>query len=346
MIRKHARPALALLLALLLCAATACGSTTQDDGFGSTAAGMTEATEPQALSFGERCENAVATVITASDFQESGTFFRFGGILSAIAEAGCPTPDCALFGGDYSIETGVDPDNHIRLIREELSDAYPGFMQENAIFIQGNHDKASAELTTTGAHDMGSFVVYAINEDDFPSGQSAQDVQDALRDLGTYLSGMVEAGDLRPVLVATHVPLHHNGRHDNGCAKYLVDMLNHYGRDLDIIFLFGHNHSGTYDDDIGGSVNLIGRGETMRVQLPGQEYTQLSSNFVEVTLNFTYLNYGYVGYSNNTTVNALTVGVIQICPNSIEITRFTTEGEYSHDSFPLMHPLYQQQKAA
>lgn len=346
MIRKRARSALALLLALLLCAATACGSSTQDNGGGSTAAGMTEATEPQARSFGERCENAVATVITASDFQESGTFFRFGGILSAIADAGCPTPDCALFGGDYSIETGADPDNHIRLIRDGLSDAFPDFAQQNAIFVQGNHDSASEELTTTGPHDMGDFVVYALNEDDFPSGQSAQDVQDALRDLGEYLANMISAGDFRPVLVATHVPLHHNSRHDNGYAKYLVDALNHYGQDLDILVLFGHNHSGTYDDDIGGSVNLIGRGETMRVQIPGQEYTQLSSNYVEVTLNFTYMNYGYVGYSANTFVNALTVGVIRICPDSIEITRFTTEGEYSHDSVPLMHPLYQQQNAA
>ncbi len=344
--KKTALSALALLLALLLCVTTACGGTTQDDGPESTAAGMTEATEPQSLSFAERCENAVATVITASDFQESGTFFRFSGILSTIAEAGCPTPDCALLGGDYNIETGVDPDNHIRLIRDGLRDAFPEFAQENAIFVQGNHDSASPELTTTGAHDMGDFVVYVLNEDDFPTGQSAQDVQDTLRNLGEYLSGMVDAGDCRPVLVATHVPLHHNSRHDNGYAKYLVDALNHYGQDLDILVLFGHNHSGTYDDDIGGSVNLIGRGETMRVQIPGQEYTQLSSNFVEVTLNFTYMNYGYVGYSANTYVNALTVGVIQICPDSIEITRFTTEGEYSHDSVPLLHPLYQQQKAA
>ncbi|MBQ3356176.1 MAG: metallophosphoesterase [Oscillospiraceae bacterium] len=309
----------------------------------STAA--TEVTEAMEATFADISASAVATVVTASDFQENGTFFRFEGILNTIAEAGCPTPDCALLGGDYNIETGMDPDNHIRLIREGLSSAFPDFAQENAIFVQGNHDNASSALTTTGAHDMGSFVIYAINEDDFPSAQSAQDVEGITRDLGKFFSGMVAAGDYRPVLVATHVPLHHNSRHDNGYAKYLVDVLNHYGQTLDILVLFGHSHSGAFDDDIGGSVNLIGRDETMRVQIPGEEYTQLSANFTQETLHFTYMNYGYVGYSANTFVNALTVGVIQICPDSIEITRFTTEGEYSHDSIPLMNPIYQQKAA-
>lgn len=331
MIKKAVKQAvlLFLLLAILSCMLSACGEGTA----------QTAPTEEAVASFAEISQCAVATVITASDFQENGTFFRFGGILELMKEAGCPLPDCALLGGDYSIQEGVDPDKSIQVIRDKLSDTFPDFAQENAIFVQGNHDNASAELTQTGAYDMGSFVVYSVNEDDFPSGQTAQDVVHTLQELNEFFSGMIDAEDFRPVLVATHVPLHHNSRHDNGYAKYLVDLLNRYGQTLDILVLFGHNHSGAFDDDIGGSVNFIARGETMKVQNPGEEYTQLSGNYSEVTLNFTYMNYGYVGYSNNTptgtSTNELTVGVIQICPDSMEITRFSTQGEYSHNSIPL-----------
>lgn len=286
-------------------------------------------------------ELSLATIITSSDYQSSGTFMTFRILLDVIKEAGVPTPDCALFGGDYSITTETDPDDCIRRLCERLAGVYPEFDPSNAVFVQGNHDNLSGALTPTGAHDFGAFVVYSINEDDFPSGQKAAQVEQTLKELDDFLSGMVRRKDFRPVIVATHLPLHDSARADNAFGGALAEVLNLYGHTLDIIYLFGHNHSGTYDDSIGGSVNYIANGESLYVPVPAQGDSGRVADRRKITISFTCMNYGYVGYSNNTaggiSTNALTLGVIQIYPESIEITRYTAEGEYCRYSIPLQN---------
>lgn len=318
---------------LLLCLLVGCGGLPLD-----TAALPTDTADAVAET---AASQPLATVLTASDFQENGVFLRFRVLLDTAAAAGVPTPDCALFGGDYNIQTEQDADKNVQTIRNKLTGVFPDFDPEAAIFVQGNHDNMTEALSQTGAYDFGTFTVYVINEDDFPSGQDTASVEAAVRDLDKFLSDLVNNGDFRPVLVATHVPLHRNARCDNGCAKYLVNVLNQYGQKLDILCFFGHNHSDTYDDNIGGSVNLFRAGERMQVQNPDTEYTQTDGNFSAIQLNFTYLNYGYVGYSENTagggSTNVLTLGVLEIYPDRIEIIRYTTEGEYCRDSIPLQN---------
>ncbi len=295
----------------------------------------TDSTEPQAT------EQPFATLITSSDYQNDGTFMTFHILLDVIKEAGVPTPDCALFGGDYSIPTETDPDDSIRKLSDRLAGVYPEFDPAHAIFVQGNHDNPTDALTPTGAHDFGTFVVYSINEDDFPSGQKPAQVEQTLRDLDTFLSGMVSCKDYRPVIIATHLPLHESARADNACGGQLAELLNRYGHTLDIIYLFGHNHSDNYDDSIGGSVNYIARGESMYVPVPAANDSSRIEGSTKLTLVFSYLNYGYVGYSNNAasgiSTNVLTLGVIQLYPERIEITRYTAEGEYCRYSIPLQN---------
>lgn len=281
----------------------------------------------------------LATIITSSDYQNIGTFMTFRVLLDAIMDAGVPTPDCAIFGGDYSIPTETDPDDGIRKLSEKLTGVYPDFDSQNAIFVQGNHDNATDALTPTGAHDMGAFIVYSINEDDFPSGQKPAQVEQTLKDLESFLSGMVKRKDSRPVIVASHLPLHDSARADNACGGALAELLNRYGHTLDILYLFGHNHSGNYDDSFGGSVNYLAKGETLYVPELAEDGSSRIVGQTKRTLAFSYLNYGYVGYSNNSvsgiSTNVLTLGVIQIYPESIEITRYTAEGEYCSYSIAL-----------
>ncbi len=309
--------------------------------FLSAFSGCTKNTADTDVAETEAAVQPLATVITSSDFQNSGTFMTYRVLLDAIKEAGVPTPDCALFGGDYSIPTETDPDNSIRRIEESLTGVYPDFDFSHAIFVQGNHDNPTEALTPTGAHDFGTFVVYSINEDDFPSGQEPVQVEQTLNDLDTFLSGMVSRKDYRPVIIATHLPLHDSARADNACGGLLAELLNRYGHTLDIIYLFGHNHSDNYDDSIGGSVNYIAKGESMYVPVPAKNDSSRIDSSKKVTLTFTYLNYGYVGYSNNSvsgiSTNVLTLGVIQIYPESIEIIRYTAEGEYCRYSIPLQN---------
>ena len=167
------------------------------------------------------------------------------------------------------------------------------------MYVQGNHDSANAVLTPTGFYKYKNFVVYVINEDDFISGQGSKSGYDGTvkalaSKVADELTIMKQNGDKRPVFVATHVPLHHSSRSsygDNLYGKYLFDVLNEYGNDLDIIFLFGHNHSNNFDDYVGGAVNYLAKGEKIRIPIP--DATQMGVNgYTEETLNFTYMNYG------------------------------------------------------
>ena len=243
--------------------------------------------------------DAYATVISASDFQSSDITVNYLQILQQMVAAGyTETPDAILCGGDYNGYTGTATD--VQKIFDDTRTVYPGMTDDKFVIVQGNHDDPPHELLTpSGFHEFQDFVVYSINEDDFKTGQSGRSgydavVQERAEDIRANLSNMVATGDTRPVFIITHIPFHHTSRSsygDNLYSKYIVDVLNEMGQYLDIISLFGHNHSGSYDDYIGGSVNYIARGETMRVPIPDTAQKG-ATGYTDETLNFTYMNSG------------------------------------------------------
>lgn len=293
--------------------------------------------------------DAYATVISASDFQSGDITVNYLQILQQMVAAGyTETPDAILCGGDYNGSTGTATD--VQKIFDDTRTVYPGMTDDKFVIVQGNHDDPPHELLTpSGFHEFQDFVVYSINEDDFKYTQSTRAgydavVQERAEDICANLSNMVATGDTRPVFIITHVPFHHTSRSsygDNLYSKYIVDVLNEMGQYLDIISLFGHNHSGTYDDYIGGSVNYIARGETMRVPIPDTAQ-QGATGYTEETLNFTYMNCGYVGYSSNTSsgtsTNVLTAGLFELCPTTIELSRYSTSGLYTTETIDLINP--------
>lgn len=283
-------------------------------------------------------EDAYATVLSASDFQRynvNEAYNRFGSILNKAKGDGLPEPDSVLIGGDYTMFLYDNAVPGIAKIRGAVLDTFPGVNPASVVCCQGNHDNSKKELVQTGFYDMGSYCLYAINEDDFPWKQSEHKpdgVKAIARDLEQSLDGMLEKDDRRPVIVVTHVPLHHtvrNGYGDNMYASYLFDVLNEKGKQLDIIFMFGHNHSGTYDDYIGGAVNFMAPGETIRVPLADKKG---ESCYSEQTLRFTYTNCGYVGFSDNavsdTSTDTLTVGMIQFTPDTLHFVKYGEQGVY------------------
>ena len=292
--------------------------------------------------------DAYATVISASDFQSSDITVNYLQILQQMVAAGyTETPDAILCGGDYNGRTGTATD--VQKVFDDTRTVYPGMTDDKFVIVQGNHDNAHELLTPSGFHEFQDFVVYSINEDDFKTGQSGRSgydavVQERAEDIRANLSNMVATGDTRPVFVITHIPFHHTSRSsygDNLYSKYIVDVLNEMGQYLDIISLFGHNHSGSYDDYIGGSVNYIARGETMRVPIPDTAQKG-ATGYTEETLNFTYMNCGYVGYSSNTSsgtsTNVLTAGLFELCPTTIELSRYSTSGLYTTETINLINP--------
>lgn len=90
----------------------------------------------------------------------------------------------------------------------------------------------------------------------------------------------------------------------------------------DIVYLFGHNHSGNYDDYIGGSINYIGSDSIM----------QIGGTNEPVNINFTYLNAGYLGYTNNLvtdhSVKENSTTSIKVGLDNLLIQKYTKYGEY------------------
>ena len=297
-----------------------------------------------------KANDAYAVIFTASDFQSSSCYTNLTAMMQSAKDSGVTeAPDAFIFGGDYT-SGSEDPEIQVPKVTETVQAMYPGYSEDNLVYVQGNHDSADAVLTPTGFYKYENFAVYVISEDDFTASQGSKSGYDATvkalaAKVANELTIMKQNGDNRPVFITTHVPLHHMSRSnygDNLYGKYLFDVLNEFGNDLDIIFLFGHNHSSNYDDYIGGAVNYIAKGETIRIPIP--DATQMGENgYTEETLNFTYMNYGYVGYSNNansgTSTKTLTMSGFELCPTTIEISRYTTTGVYTTETVSRVTPL-------
>lgn len=294
-------------------------------------------------------DDAYASILTGSDFQDLGTkaYDRFGRLLRRMQADGLETPDSMLVGGDYTKILFDDAVPGMTQIGATLTEVYPDADPDAVICIQGNHDNPSAGFTKTGFYDMGVYCLYVINEDDYPWLQVIRPlaglrVQALANDLKAALDGMIEDGDLRPVIVMTHLPLHHTSRAlyaDNRYASYLFNVLNAAGQTLDVIFLFGHQHSDDYDDYIGGSVNFMQPGDTIRVPAPDKTGEDA---YTTETLTFTYTNCGYVGYANNnateTSTNVLTLGVIRLSENSFRLVKYTEDGVFRTDDVARKNP--------
>ncbi len=299
-----------------------------------------------------RAPDAYATVFTASDFQynSSDTSPNTAHFVSMVgqlkADGVTETPDGIIFGGDYT-SSSESPTTTIPVVSQTVNSLYPGYDTENdIIYVQGNHDSANSLLSTTGLHEFEHYYVYVINEDDYSANQSsasAAKYQTLAANLRTTLEGIRDSSDTRPVFIATHIPLHHSSRSSYGdtyYAKYLFDVVNELATTLDIIFLFGHNHSSTYDDYIGGAVNYLAKGEKIRIA----DYNQAAgaSAYTEETLNFTYMNYGYVGHSSNsntsTSTSTLTMCVFEFCDDRLEISRYSETGLYSTETIERINP--------
>lgn len=283
-------------------------------------------------------DNAYCTVVTASDFQHNGNdaYDLFGTILNLAVKQGLPEPDSMLVGGDYTMVLLDNAVPGISKIRGTYMNAFPNADPASVVCIQGNHDNPKDEFAETGFYNMGKYCLYVINENDFPWKQSQRKpdgVKAVAADIEKNLDAMISAGDKRPVIVMTHVPLHHTGRNsygDNMYSSYIFNVLNEKAKQLDIIFIFGHNHSSKYDDYIGGSVNFMAPGDTIRIPFPDKKGADC---YYDKVLNFTYTNCGYIGYSDNTvsdtSTNVLTLGFIQFTSDKIRFIKMSDQGVVS-----------------
>lgn len=300
----------------------------------------------------------VTTVIAASDFQpyhstkddpEQGQLY-LQTILRQMKKDGYDI-EGALFCGDYSKKGNTWGSVNVALNNAgvaaimEVLETELGLGHESAVFVQGNHDPSFTKgLDPSGANDTEHYGVYVLHEDDYQWKQgsdlkpgitkSGNDDNDSKETtlataaaLEAYLKEKTEQKYTKPIFVCAHVPLHFSYRTqalstlDNIYAKFIFDVLNEYAKQLNIIFLFGHNHSDTHDDYIGGGSVYLPVGDTILVPDEGD-----GNNFGKYTLNFTYMNAGYLGYYDGWCEGSgLSSTVFRIYEDRVEVARYSYE---------------------
>lgn len=307
--------------------------------------------------------NPKAIILTATDYQSEEGFpspkETLKGIMQAVEKDG-KEPDLLIMCGDYTNvrrlhDYQVNPDGAIKEIRDISKSVFPELTNNRLLFVQGNHDSMTDSIAETGLHEFDEYLIYVLNtQEDFPWKQgketgSLQKVEKSSEEMKTCFDMLIERSEKRPVIVAGHVPLHYTGRTsslhttgDNIYSSLIFDVANEAGKDLDIIYLFGHNHSKGWDAYMGGSSVYKSPGDILLI--PEFNDTDLTTDkFTERKFNFTYANAGYVGYYMNcsiteidngtkdeydTTDNTLTGLLIEIYDDKIILNRYSSKGKH------------------
>ena len=324
-----------------------------------TAEAITEQTEQQA----EEEAGPLATVFFASDYQPEAGFDAPADTLRALLKAAKmdgKTIDRIVICGDYTNDRvlhdyQLSPDESIEEIRGIAKEEFSGMSDDDMIFVQGNHDRMTEQITESGLHDEGDYLIYVLNtEEDFPWKQGKKSgclakVTKSSEAMKECFDDLIRKGETRPVIIAGHVPLHFTARTsskhstgDNLYSSLIFDVVNEAAGSLDIVYMYGHNHSKGWDCYMGGSSVFKTAGDT--ILIPSfNEYKIDTDTYSEETLRFTYLNAGYTGYYMNCAASqydegdpdkyaaadmTLTGTVLQIYTDKMIITRYDANGPH------------------
>ena len=308
---------------------------------------------PGPITVAEAAETKHTIVIASSDFQADSDALsasQLAEILAAV-KRDYPTADGYLHCGDYTVilqYIASQSESGMAALLRTIDEADLQIPEDEIILGQGNHDpKNTKGLSDFGNNDpdSGEYGVFNIKEDGYmwmagtrtnngtevvSSHEST--VRDTARKLSAYLHAKAEEGFSKPIFVISHVPLHFCMRTvvygDSRYAHYLTDVLNEGAElGLNIIFMFGHNHSQGWDNYLGASCIYLPKGSTMKIA------AGTNTTCKDIKIGFTYMNAGYTGYYHTDfgedIDDTLTVSVFDITENSVEIRRYSKDGVYN-----------------
>lgn len=352
---------IAVIAAIILAAALLCACSGDKDDAGKDGSGPAEAAEQTEEAAAE--ETPSATLLMVSDYQAEPGFDSPGETLTALIKAAeddgkviTNVINCGDYTNDeYLYDYQLSPDDSIAEIRNIIGEKCPQTAKDDVIFVQGNHDALTGEISESGLHEYNDYLIYVLNTQyDFPWKQGRDTefrdrVIAASEEMEKCFDELIEKGETRPVFIAGHVPLHftartssRHGSGDNMYSGFVFDVVNDAARDLDIIYLFGHNHSKGWDCYIGGASIYMEPGDSILIP-DAEDRTINTDEYNEEKLNFTYVNAGYTGYYMNcgseemaageadqyhAADEALTCTVAEIYGDSIIITRYDREGRH------------------
>ena len=321
-------------------------------------AGVQLAPAAQAQTPAPVSETEPVTVIACSDYQyrttdvynvgatgNAGGEIVVGNIASQMASAGISAADGFICAGDFTYASGRSESNtHNGIASLKSAASAVTDSSTEYVMVQGNHDPLSTAGGTAPSGDndpaSGAYGVFVINERDYQWGTTGIDPEKTLELMETmrrYFNSKIAVSYTAPIFVVSHVPLHFSMRTkelgDNSYAKYIFDVLQE-GADqgLNIIYLFGHNHSNGFDDYLGGAKIFLTPGDSINIAEEGSRTT-----YTTETLNFVYMNAGYTGYweryntateatDMNFDISDLSMTSFTITDTTVTINRYGTSG--------------------
>ena len=361
--KKKKNRILAVLIAVMLCACAAAGAFLVKEAGRPAGTGGPVSEEPAAeAEEPEVPAEPQAVIFAASDYQADGHFAApadtLRGLIGAVLADG-KLPEEAVFCGDYTNELGkhdyqLSPEDSIEEIRGIVAEEAPSV--EETLFVQGNHDRLTESIAESGLHEFDDYLIYVVNtQNDFPWQQGVtsgclKKVTKTSEDMKACFDSLIKKGETRPLIITGHVPLHFtartSSRHstgDNLYSQLIFDAVNEAAQKLDIVYLYGHNHSKGWDCYLGGSCVYRAPGDEILIP-EFDEMSVTSDSYTERTLNFTYMNAGYTGYYMNCAPGqyssdpdsqyraadeTLTCSVLEIYQDRIEITRYDADGTHA-----------------
>lgn len=271
-------------------------------------------------------------LIAGSDYQTNDGTAHIEMILDAMKADGI-SPDKLLFGGDYSLEhSHATSTNGVTALKNFFKSEL-ALEDKDMTFAQGNHDpETTGGLTGWGNLDpaYGDYGLYVVEDPALAQEWGSYDAA-SVAALQLYLDNKVAIGYSKPIFIMNHFPLHWSYRTQKdgvgtNAYRFFNVINNAAAQGLNIIYLFGHNHSNGYDDSLGGPCIFLKKGDTIQIAQGSKK------EYKDETLNFTYMNSGYTGYYTSpmeTAETTLSMSVFRIRGNEVYISRYSKNGEYN-----------------
>jgi len=277
--------------------------------------------EPGELS---EAKKALLSIFVATDRHGSSSNLKASlKLAKSGSETDFGTPITAtLLGGDMVDGTSS---YNLSTVNSEIQSVL-GSDFTACYYTYGSHDE-NAKITGTngflvGAVDLGACYIYGVSYDGVGNTSTASKESAAF-------TAWIATAEKKPVLVMSHMPLHYR-RGDNPGASVWITALNAASEDHDILFLWGHNHTG--EDSSDTSAYYIAKGGSITPASTsgsgggGGRKGSSGSSTQAVTIGFTYMNAGYIknGYGS----------LISITETEIIVDRYSTSKKTATYTIP------------
>lgn len=255
---------------------------------------------------------------TADSYKENEIIEVMGGVKKSGLDFSTVTCAGDAFSSNDSVIKGRTTTAITAAIRNGLGDA-----EVPVNYVWSDHDRETDVENFTGLMYSGeNYYIYSISMSDMSSstryGQPTTFTEDKLTAFTKTVEGLDHS---KPLFIASHMPLH-DRRDDNQWADEWYGVISAAAEKMDIVFLWGHNHTQEKTPDVDGYYVAKNGNEKMTIDGVGS-----------IVPNFTYLNAGYLspastGYTYNTTRQGVVVAAA-ITEESIILTAYDKNGVHS-----------------